>query len=137
MSLFGGHRVVIWPKAKTLDIYLSRSDDNILSFDINLWQALADTEITRLSQFLKSNHFTSATVLIEDNVVFTKSFIYDQAVTSLDPREVVALAKDMVSFDIDLSSVTFELVPKGDKTLVQTRIFNQKISPTSEKSVPS
>jgi len=126
MSLFGGQRVVIWPKAKTLDIYLSRSDDNILSFDINLWQALADAEITRLSQFLKSNHFTSATILIEDNIVFTKSFIYDQAVTFLDSKEVVALAKDIVSFDIDPSSVTFELVPKGDKTLVQTRIFNRK-----------
>jgi hypothetical protein len=126
MSLFSGQRVVIWPKAKTLDIYLTRRDDNILSFDINLWQPLADTEINRLSQFLKSNHFTSATVLIEDNVVFTKSFIYDQAVTTLDPKEVVALAKDMVSFDIDPTSVTFELLPKDDKTLVQTRIFNQK-----------
>jgi hypothetical protein len=126
MSLFGGQRVVIWPKAKTLDIYLNRHDDNILSFDINLWQTLPDTEITRLSQFLKSNHFTSATVLIEDNVVFTKSFIYDQAVATLDPKEVVALSKDMVNFDIDPASVTFELVPKGDKTLVSTRIFNQK-----------
>ena len=126
MSLFGGQRVVIWPKAKTLDIYLNRHDDNILSFDINLWQTLPDTEITRLSQFLKSNHFTSATVLIEDDIVFTKSFIYDQAVTTLDPKEVVALSKDMVSFDIDPGSVTFELIPRGDKTLVSTRIFNQK-----------
>jgi hypothetical protein len=118
-------RVVIWPKAKTLNFYFSRSDDNVNSFDINLWQPLPDADIARLSQFFKSNHLTSATVLIDDDIVFTRSFIYDQQVTTVDRQEVITLAKDLVNFEINPESVTFQLVPKEGKTLIKAQIFRK------------
>lgn len=92
MSLFKSPKVVIWPKAKVLEIYQPKSDDNILSFDINLWETLADPEIERLNLFFKSNHFTEATVLVSDDVVFTRTFIYDSPATSVSSNEIVTLA---------------------------------------------
>ena len=70
--------VVFWPKADTLNIYFAKSEDNLISFEINLWKLQSDEEITRLSAFLKSRRITSASVLVDDDVVFTRSFVYDE-----------------------------------------------------------
>lgn len=122
--------VVFWPKADNLNIYFASAEDNLISFETNLWQELSPEEITRLSVFLKNKKITSASVLIDDSVVFTKTFVYDEKVTTVALDEVVTLAKGSAPFEIIPSQVTYELIPQGEKTLIQARIFDQtKLAP--------
>ena len=122
--------VVFWPKADTLNIYFAKSEDNLISFEINLWKLQSDEEITRLSAFLKSRRITSASILVDDDVVFTRSFVYDEKVTTVSLDEVITLAKGNAPFEIIPSQVTYEVLPQGEKTLIQARIFDQaKLAP--------
>ncbi|MFA7301331.1 MAG: LytR C-terminal domain-containing protein [Candidatus Shapirobacteria bacterium] len=123
-------KIVFWPKADSLNIYFAQSEDNLISFEMNLWSQQSSEEITRLSQFLKSKKITSASVLIDDSVVFTRSFVYDEKVTEVGLDEVVTLAKGSAPFEIIPSQVTYEVLPLGEKTLIQARIFDQaKLAP--------
>jgi hypothetical protein len=82
------------------------------------------------SSFLKSNKISEAAVLIDDSVVFTRSFVYDEKVTTVTLDEVVTLAKGIAPFEIVPSQVTYEVLPQGEKTLIQARIFDQaKLAP--------
>jgi len=122
--------VVFWPKADNLNIYFAKSEDNLISFETNLWQELSPEEITRLAVFLKNKKITNASVLIDDSVVFTRSFVYDEKVTTVSLDDVVTLAKGTAPFEIIPSHVTYEVIPQGEKTLIQARIFDQaKLSP--------
>jgi len=122
--------VVFWPKADTLNIYFAKSEDNLISFEINLWTPQPDDEINRLAIFLKSKKISTASVLIDDSVVFTRSFVYDEKVTTVSLDEVITLAKGSAPFEIIPSQVTYEVLPQGEKTLIQARIFDQaKLAP--------
>jgi len=97
---------------------------------MNLWVEQTADEISRLAAFLKSKKITSASVLIDDSVVFTRSFVYDEKVTTVALDEVVTLAKGTAPFEIVPSQVTYEVLPQGEKTLIQARIFDQtKLAP--------
>lgn len=123
-------KIVFWPKADSLNIYFAKSEDNLISFEMNLWVEQTAEEISRLSVFLKSKKISAASVLIDDSVVFTRSFVYDEKVTTVALDEVVTLAKGTAPFEIIPSQVTYELLPQGEKTLIQARIFDQaKLAP--------
>ena len=130
MSTTNLSKIVFWPKADSLNIYFAKSEDNLISFEINLWQEQSAEEITRLSTFLKGKKISGASVLIDDSVVFTRSFVYDEKITTVALDEVVTLAKSSTPFEIIPSQVTYELIPQGEKTLIQARIFDQtKLAP--------
>lgn len=125
MSTSKPSSVVFWPKADSLNIYFAKSEDNLISFETNLWQEQSAEEIIRLSVFLKNKKITNASVLIDDSVVFTRSFVYDEKVSTVALDEVITLAKGTAPFEIIPSQVTYEVIPQGEKTLIQTRIFDQ------------
>lgn len=125
MSLFSKSKVVLWPKDESIEIYLDRSDNNTFSFETNLWSEQGDDSLNSLANFFKQNKISEVYVLLNDNYVITKTFIYDSVVTKLDPNEVITLAKDSIDFKISPESVTFDLESEGNRTLVRTRIFNQ------------
>jgi len=130
MSTSNLSNIIFWPKADNLNIYFAKSEDNLISFEMNLWVEQSAEEIARLATFLKNKKITNASVLIDDNVVFTRSFVYDEKVTTVALDEVVTLAKGTAPFEIVPSQVTYEVVPQGEKSLIQTRIFDQtKLSP--------
>ncbi len=130
MSSTNLSKIVFWPKAENLSIYFAKNNDNSISFEINLWAEQTESELARLSVYLKSKKILGASVLIDDSVVFTRSFVYDEKVTSVSLDEVVTLAKGTAPFEIIPSQVTYEIVPQGDKTLIQARIFDQvKLAP--------
>jgi hypothetical protein len=130
MSTSNLSKIIFWPKADNLNIYFAKSEDNSISFEMNLWVEQTPEEIARLATFLKSKKITNASVLIDDSVVFTRSFVYDEKVTTVALDEVVTLAKGSAPFEIIPSQVTYEVVPQGEKSLIQTRIFDQtKLSP--------
>lgn len=126
MSLFSKPKVVIWPKDDSLEIYLDQNENNTLSFETDLWQEQNDDSLKNLATFFQKNKITEAYVLLSDNYVATKTFIYDSVVTELDPNEVITLAKDSTDFKISPDSVTFDLEADKERTLVITRIFNQE-----------
>lgn len=130
MSTTNLSKIVFWPKADSLNIYFAKPDDNLISFEINLWQEQSESELARLATFLKSKRISQASVLIDDSVVFTRSFVYDEKVTTVSIDEVVTLAKNSAPFEIIPSQVTYEVLPQGAKSLIQARIFDQvKLAP--------
>ncbi len=126
MSLFSKPKVVLWPKKDCLEIYFDRTDNNTLSFEIDLWQPQSEEKLSNLAGFFQKNKISEVFVILDDSYVVTKTFIYDSVITSLDPNEVITLAKDSVDFKISPEAVTFDLEPDNERTLVRTRIFNQE-----------
>jgi len=125
MSLFSKPKLVIWPKAKVVELYIDRKENNTLSFDLNLWQKCNDKDLESLRTYFRQNKFDSVSVLISDDVVFTKSFTYDSKIDSIDKKEVIGLATSLVSFPIDPDSLEYKLVQINDKTIIQTFIYDK------------
>lgn len=126
MSLFSKPKVVLWPKKDSLEIYFDKTDNNTLSFEIDLWQTQSSDSLQNLANFFQKNKISQLYVILDDSFVITKTFIYDSVITTLDPAEVITLAKDSVDFKISPQAVTFDLEPDNERTLVRTRIFNQE-----------
>ena len=126
MSLFSKPKIVLWPKEEGLEIYLDSADNNIFSFETNLWKEQSEENLRNLATFFHQNKISEVNVLLEDTYVVTKTFIYDSVVTKLDPHEVITLAKDSLDFPISPEAVTFDLEANDNRTLVRTRIFNQE-----------
>lgn len=126
MSLFSKPKVVLWPKKDSLEIYFDKTDNNTLSFEIDLWQTQSSASLQNLANFFQKNKISQPYVILDDSFVITKTFIYDSVITTLDPGEVITLAKDSVDFKISPEAVTFDLEPNNERTLVRTRIFNQE-----------
>ena len=125
MALFSKPRVVIWPKDNSVNIYLDRADNNIFSLDINLWKNCSESDLQALSTLFTEQGIDTATILIPDDVVFTKSFIYDTQITEIDKNEVIGLAKSFISFKISPDHINYDLVQSNGKTIIQARIFEK------------
>jgi len=125
MSLFSTPKAVLWPRVESLDLYLDKSSDNISSADINLWRSLTEAEAKSLSLLFSQNKVKNCTVLIPDDVVFTKSFIYDSEITTIDKSEVLTLAKSFVTFKINPDYIDYELIPASGKTIILAHIFDR------------
>jgi hypothetical protein len=125
MSLFSKPKLILWPKAKTVDLYIDRKENNTLSFDINLWQKCSDKDLESLGLYVKQNKFSSVSVLIPDDVIFTKSFTYDTKIDSIDKKEVIGLASSLVNFKIDPSALEYKLTQINDKTIIQSFIYDK------------
>ncbi|HEX8923815.1 MAG TPA: LytR C-terminal domain-containing protein [Patescibacteria group bacterium] len=125
MSLFAKPKVVLWPKSKSTEIYQDKKENNTLSFDLDLWQPKTDAELQTLIYFFKQNKITEVSVLIPDDIVLTKSFIYDSQIAQIDKKEVIGLAESFVPFKIDPDSITYNLVQLPDKTIIQSSIYEK------------
>ncbi len=125
MSFFSKPKLILWPKAKSVDIYIDRKENNTLSFDFNLWQKCSDKDLESLALYLNQNKFSSVSVLIPDDVIFTKSFTYDSKIESIDKKEVIGLAANLVNFEIDPEAIDYKLTQSNDKTIIQSFIYDK------------
>lgn len=125
MSLFSKPKLVLWPKSKTIDLYLDRKENNTFSFNLNLWQDLSPKDLEPLALYLNQNKFSSASILIPDDVVITKSFTYDSKIYNIDKKEVISLASNFVNFQIDPDSIEYKLSQENDKTIIQAFIYDK------------
>jgi len=125
MSLFSKPKVVIWPKNKSVEIYLNKKENNFFSLDIDLWVKQTEKDLEGLYLFLQQNKVTSFSVLIPDNIVVTKSFVYDTKIDSIDVKEVIGLASNAVDFDISPEYLNYSLIQGEDKTIINALIFNK------------
>ncbi len=126
MPLFSKSKVVLWPKAKAVEIYIDKKDSNNLSVDINLWEDHTEKELEPLLFFLKQNKIDACSILIPDDVVLTKSFIYDTKITEIDQKEVIGLAESFVHFKIEPGTIEYSLTQETDKTIIRAQIFEKK-----------
>lgn len=125
MSLFSKPKLILWPKAKSVDIYIDRKENNTLSFDFNLWQKCSDKDLESLALYFNQNKFSSVSVLVPDDVIFTKSFTYDSKIESIDKKEVIGLAANLVNFEIDPEAIDYKLTQSNDKTIIQSFIYDK------------
>jgi len=125
MSLFSKPKLIIWPKAKTVELYIDRKENNTLSFDLDLWQKCNDKDLEALSLYFRQNKFGSISVLVPDDVVFTKSFTYDSKIDNIDKKEVISLAANLVNFPIDPDAIEYQLTQTDDKTIIQAFIYDK------------
>lgn len=126
MSLFSKPKLVLWPKAKSVDIYIDRKENNTLSFDFNLWQKCSDKDLESLSLYFNQNKIDSVSVLVPDDVIFTKSFTYDTKIESIDKKEVIGLAANLVNFEIAPEAIDYKLIQTNDdKTIIQSFIYDK------------
>lgn len=125
MSLFSKPKLIIWPKTKVVELYIDRKENNTLSFDLNLWQKCNDKDLEALSLYFRQNKFDSISVLVPDDVVFTKSFTYDSKIDNIDKKEVISLATNLVNFPIDPDAIEYKLTQANDKTIIQAFIYDK------------
>ncbi|MDD4785276.1 MAG: LytR C-terminal domain-containing protein [Candidatus Shapirobacteria bacterium] len=125
MSLFSKPKLILWPKAKAVDLYIDRKENNTLTFDINLWQKCSDKDLEPLNLYFKQNKFDSVSVLIPDDIVFTKSFTYDTKIDTIDKKEVIGLAAGLVNFKIDPNALDYKITQVNDKTIIQSFIYDK------------
>jgi len=125
MSLFSKPKIIIWPKAKVVEIYIDRKENNTITFDLDLWQKCNDKDLEALRLYFQQNKFGSVSVLIPDDVVFTKSFTYDSQIDNIDKKEVIGLATGLVNFSIDPDAIEYKLVKAIDKTIILANIYDK------------
>ncbi|MFA6184880.1 MAG: LytR C-terminal domain-containing protein [Candidatus Shapirobacteria bacterium] len=125
MSLFSKPKLIIWPKTKIVELYIDRKENNTLSFDLNLWQKCNDKDLEALSLYFRQNKFSSISVLVPDDIVFTKSFTYDSKIDNIDKKEVISLATNLVNFPIDPDAIEYKLTQIADKTIIQAFIYDK------------
>lgn len=126
MPLFKKPQIVFWPRSKTVDIYSTRKDKNIVSFDLNLYRKQNPEDLQSLAFYLKKNNIKTTSVLLSDKVVLTRSFVYDTKINQIDTKEIVSLAQPLVSFPIKSQNVSHQLIQTKDKTIIQTLIYHQE-----------
>ena len=91
-----------------------------------MWEEKGQADLQPILVFLKQNRIETCSVLIPDDIVSTKSFIYDSQITTIDKKEVIGLAESFVHFKIDPDSIQYNLVPGDNKTIIQAIIFDKK-----------
>lgn len=125
MDFFPKPKVVIWPKNKSLEIFIDRKENNFFSLDLNLWQEKSDKDLESLLFFIRQNKINSCSILIPDDIAVTKSFVYDTKIDSIDKKEVVSLALGCANFEINSDSIEYSLVQQDDKTIINAVIFDK------------
>lgn len=127
--LFHKRKVILWPREGSLDVFLDQKENNTLKLDIDLFLPSSPAQIQSLNTYLNQNKITEVTILIPDDIVFTKSFLYDSKINTIDKKEVVGLAESFVPFKINPEALEFNLVQTSDKTIIQSQIYeNSKIN---------
>lgn len=125
MPLFTKAKSVIWVKSKSVDVYFDREDDNVFNIDINLLTLHTAEELAPLVNFIKQHHLLECPILIGDDVIITKSFIYDSVIAQIDKKEVIGLAESSIPLKIDPEYIEYELIPLPEKTIIRATIYDK------------
>ncbi|MBU3935244.1 LytR C-terminal domain-containing protein [Patescibacteria group bacterium] len=124
MSLFSKNQFVLWPKSKTVEVYSNRKDQNTASFDLNLLKEQTDQDLQSLSFYLKKNKIKNVSVLLSDDLVVIRSFVYDSKISSIEKKELLSLSQAFINFPMEEDSLEYELVNDASKTTIRTTIYD-------------
>lgn len=116
-------KIVAWLKDKSLDIYFDQKENNHLKLDVDLFSS-ENSNVSSLTTFLAQNKIDTLEIVVPDDFAFTKSFLYDTKIDSIDKNEVIGLASSFVHLKINPDSIEYNLVQTDTKTIIQSRIFD-------------
>jgi|GEM_PF-607242 len=124
--LFGKpKKLIIYPKLASIEVYVDRTEQNLVSFPISLYKDDAALDLQPLNEYLKKEKPSEVVILLSEEVMSTKSFVYDTKTTMVDKQEVIKLALDTVNFEIDNDNVEFSLEQTPVKTIIQADLFQR------------
>jgi len=135
MSLFSKPKVILWPRDKSVEIYINRAENNRVILDLDLWRPKTLQELEPLAFFFQKNKISNCSVLIPDDIALTKSFIYDTKIDAIDKKEVIGLAESFVPFKIDSEAIEYNLIQGEDKTIIRSVIFEKSKTDNLEKNL--
>jgi len=101
MSLFAKPKAVLWVKRKSVNLYFDRKENNVFNWDLNLFEPHSVEDLAPLTAFLNQQGLKEGVVLVDDDVIITKSFIYDSVIKTIEKKEVISLAESFIPFKID------------------------------------
>lgn len=124
MVMFSKAKTIVYPQRDSTLVYINRKDNNNFMLDQNLWNELDPAKLVSLSDFFK-NVSRQITLLISDDIIVTKSFIYETKIEEITKKEVSQLAQNQVAFTIDESYLDFKLDQQlANKTIIRAQIGN-------------
>lgn len=126
MSFFCRSKVILWPKSRSTELFFSqKKESNNFSFEINLWKKCDDSDLQALSLYFRQNHVSQCSVILPDDIVFSRAFISDGQISHIDKKEVATLAESFVPFKIDPDFIDYQLLPLDNKTIIQSYIYDK------------
>jgi len=126
MSFLRKSDLVIWPKNHSVEIYINQKDNNHFVFEFDLYQPLIDADIKSLHSFFKSLSTNNIYWIIGDDIVITRSFIYESSIENINKDEISAMMTNNVDFDIDKDLLTYKLEQNKDKTIIRVNLVDGK-----------
>ncbi len=125
--------VVLFPQSNFLEVYTNAAKDNHTRLEVNLLKEGSSLDLLPAQEFFKVNHFDTYTVVLNDDVVSTKSFVYDEKTEHVSKDEVIKLSESSVTFELDPEYVEYMLEQIPGKTIVRATLFNKlKFHPLKE-----
>lgn len=118
-------KLVLWVKTASVEVYSQKTKNNFISIDCNLYKEGIDFELSTLKEYLLKEKLESITVLLGEDTVVTKSFVYDAKTDNIDKEEVVKLAHSSVNFELDSENVEFYLLKTPNKTIIRCELYNK------------
>ncbi|MFA6602762.1 MAG: LytR C-terminal domain-containing protein [Candidatus Shapirobacteria bacterium] len=125
MGIFSRPQLILWPKANHLEIYFFRPTDNHFSFDFNLWAEIQPSDLSTLKTFIAQSKAKDAWVIVSDEYMVRRTFVYDSKIDAIDTGELISIAKDYVDFPIESDAISSQFETFDDKTLILTTIKNK------------
>ncbi len=126
MALFSKPKVIIWPQANSVEVFIDKDSNNHVSFDISLSKPQTQADLEPIIFFCKKNNIKDIHLLLSDDLVLTKSFVHDSTISQIDQNELSLLAKSSVDFEIDPNFIVSSLVPRQGKTIIKSHILKPK-----------
>jgi len=126
MSLFRKSDLVVWPKNHSVEIFINRKDNNHFVFEFDLWQPLIDSDIKSLHSFFKPLSIKNVFWILGDDVVVTRSFIYESSIENINKDEISAMMAGSVDFEIDKNLLSYKLEQNKDKTIIRVNLVDGK-----------
>lgn len=118
-------KLVLWAKNASVEIYSIANKNNATVIDCNLYKEGVDFELATLKDYLLHEKPDLITVLLGEDTVVTKSFVYDAKTDNIDKQEVIKLAHSSVNFELDPESAEFSLLKIPDKTIIRCELYNK------------
>jgi len=126
MSFFRKSDLVIWPKNHSLEVFVNQKDNNHFIFDFDFWQPLPDSDIKSLHSFFKTYSIKNLFWILGNDVVITRSFIYESSIENINKDEISAMMANSVDFDIDKNLLSYKLEQNQDKTIIRVSLVDGK-----------
>ncbi len=119
-------KATFWPKPDRLDIFVNRKSNYLITLDLSLWEKKTQKDLETLANLFKDLKPKSIDVIVPDDAVFCRSFIYEDSPETVSQKFVADLSRPLCPFDVVPDYVDFNLISQDGKLLIKTVIYDQK-----------